>query len=354
MLRKFDYADDYCSTHSITFMQYNMGSSLGDTLCKYTNDELQATPITEADYLDYAAKRNEGLWRVATKIDVFFLQERLLEPVNVALVDGLKERGFEIFHAADMKRPDCLIAIRKGLFEIAASDQSISIKETLFETETPVAKNHSFFDRARGTDFAIIRAEHKPTGLPLTLASAHIEAFTLDAPKESIAYAAKNGDDQTHSLVNTHLKDVSDLTIVGCDLNSQRDVYAGRHEILTQAGYAEYKTDEETALFKQSTVTPKRWLDYFFVRNLSPNNFFQKIKNLFFSSITTEFTLNQPSSQFKGDWDWCDMTKNSSDHMPIIGTLQITKQNSKLHNASVAISRMIQYIKSLWPFFTKP
>lgn len=294
----------------IYFMQYNIGSGLADLLLKYSAEELQVMDVNEEAYQASAEARNRGLLAIADLLDVLFLQEVLMEPKNKELIEDLKEKGFSIIHRQKTQRPDCVIAIKNSQFTFSEED------------------NRSFYDPSTGYEFSIIRAKHNASHSSMIFASAHMTGFLNHITEEN----ASDGNIQCQTLVDI-LAAESDVTIIGCDLNSQRyntetgqEVYPARNDIFTQAGYAEYTTEEPTAEFIQSWL-PLRHLDYFYVKNLSKSRVLDRIMKLFTSTTRADFSVVSPrefQAKLGGrSWDWFSRENNSSDHMPIVGRLTI-------------------------------
>lgn len=312
----------------ITFMQYNMGSSLADLQLKYSQDEINNNKIDKNLYTDVAEKRNQGLLAMADKIDVFFFQEMLNAPKNNELLNKLRLKGFTVVHAS-IKNPDCIIAFKTNAFDFKK-----------------IVDDYSF--EWNNIDFAVIWPTHKATGIPLLLASGHITGFKFEEKQDNVKEVAKNGDEECDHLIGL-LSPSTHITIIGCDLNAQRDVYGARHEKFKKGKYTDYTTTTHTAEYRCDDFKQERHLDYFLVRNLP--GLIQKIKSIFCAMIHFEFAIQKPEQldeKFGKDrWNWFDRNVNSSDHMPIVATLQITNQNSLIYDG---IMKVCRFVKSILPF----
>ena len=131
------------------------------------------------------------------------------------------------------------------------------------------------------------------------MVSAQFSGFSFQEPGEGVVF----GDKSCKEIVDS-LNKLDTITIIGCDLNSQRNIHAGRHKIFDDGRYTDYTSAGHTAENEKEELKHRN-LDYFFVRNLPKN---------------AEFKIVDQSGD---EWENFLENQNNSDHLPIFGRLVI-------------------------------
>lgn len=290
------------STSSLRLLQANLGSGEQDLKLRKRYRE----KMTDVDYLTFLQCRNKKLLAASSEhLDVLFLQEVVLRQVegqdqhelkvraaNVELLTSLSRRFMIFAHTDRLGGQDCVVALRKGVFECSGGG-----------VKNPV--NQSFVTCETNAQVAMVTALHSESGLDVQFVSAHIAGFNQDTDD---ADEQRAGNQELMDICGR--LDENAVTVFGMDLNSS--ILHKRAGILSSRGFLLKTTETHTAEFCRSTPfnepkLKKRHLDCFAARNVS------------------SLDVEEPCEMGIADWlwNWFDIKQNPSDHFPIVARLNL-------------------------------
>ncbi len=293
----------------IRIIQYNKGTDIndlhlrtGESLLNPTTGKRRGSQDIQRLEQEYKDLQEDTADALGTWADVYCLQETAIVPDKCPLVDQLRERKYIAFHFL-CKKPDCVVFLRPGVFEI--SDKS----------------NMSF--KYEGSDVAICDVIHKVTQHKLVLVSAHVPGSTITretcaTPELGDAYCTKIAN-ALCPLLKSH------IVVMGVDMNANPENCPARFALFK--GYDLVRTHKGTAIKFGDSTYSEREID--FVLAHSPFPLIHRMPSVGVTDLYRDdgmglFTCRFHSKSGHDSVQPLQWDHNASDHAPLYAACELS------------------------------